>query len=431
MQIIQILRQNVAGSDKDTISSVRLALAKRGGMGEFPSTDTVMTFAIADACHDLQDVSFVPWKFHARNSDFVSRGNSRTNQITSISLLQTGMDLTSSSKPLLLSTLDESYVLRIKENGNVAINASTSLGILRGLQTLQQLFYRDTQTHDVYTPYVPVEISDAPKFSHRGINLDVARNYYAPSDIKRTIDAMSWNKFNRLHLHITDAQSWPLEIPALPDLARQGAYRSDLSYSPTVVADIQLYGLFRGVEVFFETDMPGHTASIALAYPDLITAFNVQPDWDTYSAEPPTGQLKLNSTAVYSFLEKLWQDLLPRISKQSSYFHTGGDEVNANAYLLDEGIRSNDSVVLKPFLQKFIDFNHQRIRAAGMTPIVWEEQLLTWNLTLGSDVIVQTWLSEESVAQTVARGHKVLAGNYNFWVSLTRLAYGEQVTHIN
>ena len=232
----------------------------------------------------------------------------------------------------------------------------------------------------------------------------------------RTIDAVSWNKFNRLHLHATDAQSWPIEIPALPELAEKGAYMTGLSYSPEVLAEIQEYGAYRGVQVYIETDMPGHTSSIALAYPDLITAFNVQPDWDTYSAEPPSGELKLNSPAVYDFLGTLWGDLLPRVYPYSAYFHTGGDEVNANAYLLDETVDSSDPSVLQPLLQKFIDFNHEHVRAAGLTPIVWEEQLLQWNLTLGSDVVVQTWQSDEAVANTVAMGHKALAGNYNFWV---------------
>lgn len=247
--------------------------------------------------------------------------------------------------------------------------------------------------------------------------MDVSRNYYAPSDIMRTIDALSWNKFNRLHLHASDAQSWPLEIPALPELAEKGAYMAGLSYSPEVLRGIQEYGAYRGVEVIIEIETPGHASSVALAYPELIAAFNVQPDWSTYSAEPPTGQLKLNNTAVYNFLDTLWKDLLPRVSQYSSYFHTGGDEVNANVYLLDEGVRSNDSSVIRPLLQKFLDFNHDHVRAAGMTPIVWEEQLLMWNLTLGSDVVVQTWQSDDAVAQTVAKGHKALVGNYGYWVN--------------
>ena len=359
--------------------------------------------------------AFVPWKFLPRNSQFEPLGEGFYPRIETIAVVQSRPDPPNALKPAA-GPVNESYSLKITQMGDVTISAPSSHGILLGLETLTQLFYLSSQRGQVYTPYAPVFISDSPKFPHRGLNLDVARNYYPPEDIKRTIEALSWNKFNRLHLHITDAQSWPLDIPALPELSRKGAYQIGLSYTPQDLADIQQFGALHGVEVTLEIDMPGHTAAIGLAYPDLITALNVQPEWNTYSAEPPTGQLKLNSPAVFDFLENLWNDLLPRVSAYSSYFHTGGDEVNSNAYLLDETVHSNDPAVLRPLLQKFIDFNHQHLRAAGLIPIVWEEQLLTWNLTLGPDVVVQAWLSDESVAQVVAKGHKVLAGNYNYWV---------------
>lgn len=161
--------------------------------------------------------------------------------------------------------------------------------------------------------------------------------------------------------------------------------------------------------------MPGHTSSIAFAYPDLITAFNAQP-WDTYCAEPPCGELKLNDTAVNDFLETLFDDILPRVYPYSAYFHTGGDEVNAQAYLLDDTVNSNDTSVIQPLIQAFVDRNHDQIRAQGLTPMVWEEMLLTWNVTLGEDVVVQSWGAvANSVNLIVAAGHKVVAGDYDFW----------------
>ena len=374
----------------------------------------VIDAAIDRAKDRLFNEKFIPWKFHPRNSNFEPSEDTTKSYISKIVLQQNASDAVNIFKALD-GELDESYSLAINADSQATITSSTTIGILRALETLVQLFYQHS-VGGIYTISAPVYIEDAPKFAHRGLNLDVSRNYYAPSDIMRTIDALAWNKFNHLHLHATDSQSWPLEIPALPELAKKGAYKEGLSYSPDVLAGIQEYGAYRGVQVSIEIDMPGHTSSIGLAYPDLIAAFNVQPDWNTYSAEPPTGQLKLNSSSVYKFLDTLWSDLLPRVSPYTAYFHTGGDEVNANAYLLDEGVKSNDSTVIQPLLQKFVDFNHQRVRAAGLTPIVWEEQLLQWNLTLGSDVVIQTWLSDDSLARTVAKGHKALFGNYNDWV---------------
>ena len=377
-------------------------------------TPSIIQSAIDRTRQNLFEDKFVPWKFHPRNSPF-EPSLDRQISIHHVYLQQNRTESKNASRPLA-GEVDESYTLSITENGAVLITAISSRGVLYGLETFTQLFYQHSQcTSGAYTPYAPVNIIDRPKFPHRGLNLDVARNYYPKDDILRTINALAWNKFNRLHLHVTDSQSWPLEIPSLPDLTNKGAYRKDLFYSCKDLEDIQQYGAARGIEVIVEIDMPGHTASIALSEPDLIAAFNVQPEWNKYGNEPPTGQLKLNSPAVYAFLEKLWNDLLPRISPYSAYFHTGGDEVNLEAYKLDPTVQSNLSSVIKPFLQNLVDFNHNKLRANGLTPIVWEEMLLTWNLTLGSDVIVQTWLSNEAVAQTVAKGHKALVGNYNLW----------------
>jgi hexosaminidase len=381
------------------------------------SSESVVQSAVQRAYKTIFTENFVPWKLYPRNSisDFEPSANETKTFITVLEITQTKSDNASTFKPLA-GQVDESYNLTLKEDGSASIVASSSTGILRALDTFTQLFYQHSQPgQGVYTPLAPLEIYDAPKFSHRGLNMDVSRNWFPKQNILRTIDALAWNKFNRLHLHVTDAQSWPIDIPSIPELSLKGAYQVGLSYTPADIEEIQTYATYRGVEVIIEMDMPGHTTSIGLAFPELITAFEAHP-WTTYCAEPPCGSLKLNSTAVYEFLEKLFDDILPRVSPHSAYFHTGGDEVNAQAYLLDETVQSNLTTVLIPLLQKFVDRNHEQVRAAGLAPVVWEEMLLDWNLTLGSDVVVQTWISEDSLAQVVNRGHKAIFGNYNYWV---------------
>ena len=244
--------------------------------------------------------------------------------------------------------------------------------------------------------------------------MDISRNWISPKDVMRTINAMSFNKLNRLHLHATDSQSWPLEVPALPALATKGAYKNSSIWTAADLEKVQNHGTSHGVQVFLEIDSPGHTASIAYSYPELIAAFNEQP-WAAYGNEPPTGQLKLNNSAVTTFVDTLYGDLLPRISPFSGYFHTGGDEVNANVYSLDSGVNSNSSEVIQPLLQAFIDHIHTLIRAQGLTPIVWEEMLLIWNMSLPTNsTIIQTWKTS-SVADVVATGHKVIFGDSAHW----------------
>lgn len=368
-------------------------------------------YAIYSAKKTIFKKNFVPWKFHPRN--WTEPDAEDCTYISSVTIDILEYDPDDVARPLV-GTVDESYELKLNEDGDVGITANSSVGVVRGLATFTQLFYQHSEG-GAYTPLAPVTIFDAPKFQHRGINLDVSRNYFTTKDIKRTIDAMAFNKMNRFHLHVTDGQSWPLEIPALPELSKKGAYRPDLVYSADDFADLQYFASLQGVELVTEIDMPGHTSSIALSHPELIAAYNIQPDWDTYCAEPPCGTLKLNSTKVDSFLKKLFDDLLPRVLPFSSYFHTGGDEVNANSYLKDDTVKSSDLKVLQPLMQKFIDRNHGHVRAAGLTPIVWEEMLLQWNLTLGKDVVVQSWQSDQAVAQIVGKGYKAIAGNYQYW----------------
>jgi len=70
---------------------------------------------------------------------------------------------------------------------------------------------------------------------------------------------------------------------------------------------------------------------------------------------------------------------------------------------------------------------HGAVRKNGATPFVWEEMVLEWGVDLPKDVIVQTWLGDESVKGAVAKGYRVIAGNYQNWVSLLHISPG----HIN
>ncbi|KAF2267430.1 hypothetical protein CC78DRAFT_512095 [Lojkania enalia] len=376
-----------------------------------PSGDEIVDFALQKTWEIIFEKSFVPWKLNPKS--WQEPDPSEAVYITDIHLKLLKNDPENVAKPLA-GEVDESYRLSLTTDGTVSISANSSIGLTRGLSTFTQLFYWHSQG-GAYTPLAPVEIFDSPKFQHRGLNLDVSRNWFSVEDIKRTIDAVAYNKMNRFHLHITDSQSFPLEIPSLPELAEKGAYRPGLTYSPDNFKEIQYHAAIQGVELITEIDMPGHTSSIWFSYPELITAFNVQPNWNTYAAEPPSGTLKLNSTAVNNFLETLFKDLLPRVLPYSSYFHTGGDEVNKKAYETDETVQSSDFAVLQPLMQKFIDRNHKHVRSYNLTPIVWEEMLLDWDLDLGPDVIIQTWKSDSAVAKVVSKGHKALVGNYKYW----------------
>jgi len=296
-----------------------------------PQSMDILQMAVQRTYASLFAYSYVPWKFYPRGYDFEPATDGQAS-VTAISLKQNASDPENVLKGLA-GEVNESYSLSLTEDGEAIITAATTIGLIYGLVTFSQLFYKHSKG-GVYTKLAPVEITDFPMFPHRGLNMDVSRNWFEVADIKRMIDACAYNKMNRLHLHVTDSQSWPLEIPALPELASKGAYRSDLTFSPEEIKQIQFYGAVQGVQVYVETDMPGHTASIWYSHPELIAAFEILPNWNTYANEPPSGTLKLNSSAVYDFLSTLWDDLLPRLTDYSAYYHTGGDEVSPQIFLL-------------------------------------------------------------------------------------------------
>lgn len=357
--------------------------------------------------------NLIPWKLVPKNKidEFEPPLGGKSTSVTSLVITQTSQDQPKTFKALA-GEVDESYSLTIDKEGRAKLSAKSSIGILRGLETFSQLFYQHSTGTCWYTPYAPVSIDDAPLYPHRGILFDTARQWYPVVNLLRTIDAMAWNKMNRLHVHVTDSQSWPLDLPSMPEVAREGAHRRDLIYTADDIRRVQEYGVHRGVQVYFEIDMPGHIGSLYHSHPELIVAYNEQPYYH-YCAQPPCGAFKLNDSRVDAFLEKLFDDVLPRVHPYAAYFHTGGDELNANDSMLDENIRSNNSEVLQPLLQKFIDKQHERVRSHDLTPMVWEEIPLDWNVTLGKDVPVQSWLG--NAQKLAAAGHQVIDSNYNFW----------------
>ena len=356
---------------------------------------------------------FVPRKFHPRNATFEPAFDESRRIITTLSVIISKLDHIL-AKEQVFTPSDEAYQLLISESGHASITAETSRGAIYGLDTFTQLFYAHSQSAtESYLSIAPIRIVDSPEFEHRGINLDVSRNWIAPEDALRVLNAMAHCKLNRLHLHASDAQSWPLEVPSLPELANKGAYDPSQIWSADDLRRVQQHGQLRGIEVYLEIDMPGHTTSIAASHPELVTSPYREP-WTKYAAEPPAGQLALESPEVMTFLTSLFNDLIPRNAEVPRHFHFGGDEVNARAY----GLGSDPSITkdsIRAGVQDIMDHIFAIAQDYGQVPIVWEELLLEWNLTLPSNTIIQTWRSNEALANVLDHGHQVLFGSSTHW----------------
>ncbi|ROW16184.1 hypothetical protein VPNG_01886 [Cytospora leucostoma] len=377
------------------------------------TSSQVTAAGISRALDNIFNTNFVPWILVPRNSlsAYEPPLNASTTLLSTLDIALTGGNATFDATAF---DVDESYKLSISEDGAAKLSANSTFGILHGLETFSQLFYEHSTGNAWYLVNAPIEIEDSPVHGHRGLLLDTARHWFPVADIKRTIDGLSYSKLNKLHVHVTDSQSWPLEVPSIPELSAKGAYSPSSVYSPKDIESIQKYGVARGVEVYFEIDMPGHIGVVGEAFPDLVTAYDAHPYY-FYCAQPPCGQLRLNDSAVETFLGELFDDVLPRVARYSQHWSTGGDELNANSSTLDPGLQTNKSEVLQPLLQTFIDNQHTRVRNAGLIPTVWEELITQWNISLGSDVIVQSWLGGGAVGEITAKGHKVIDSDYNYW----------------
>ena len=116
----------------------------------------------------------------------------------------------------------ESYQLSISDEG-IFISSADSAGALYALQSLKQIFLI-SKLED--TPMKFIEVNDSPKFSYRGMLLDISRNFYGPEKIKQIIDYLSFFKINHLDFRLTDDEGWRLEIPGLEELVEVGSKRA-------------------------------------------------------------------------------------------------------------------------------------------------------------------------------------------------------------
>lgn len=183
---------------------------------------------------------------------------------------------------------------------------------------------------------------------------------------------MSLVKLNVFHWHITDSQSFPVQIPGFEDVANAGAYLPSLIYSAQDVADIISYAGERGIDVMLEIDTPGHTTAIGAAHPDFIACFDAVP-WSPFANEPPAGQLRITESAVVNFTTSLFEAVAGMVKSQ--YVSTGGDEINQACYDNDTVTQQGLITAGQTFeevLSSFVVANHKVLESAGKTPTVWE-----------------------------------------------------------
>nr|GMD39203.1 beta-hexosaminidase 2 [Ipomoea batatas] len=323
--------------------------------------------------------------------------------------------------------VNESYTLSIPhgDGGSAYLSAQTAWGAMRGLETFSQLVYGGGGGEE---PRVAagLRISDAPIFPYRGVLLDTSRNFYGVEDLLRLIRAISMNKMNVLHWHISDSHSFPLVLPSEPELARRGAYAEEMTYSPEDVKKVVEFGMQYGVRVVPEIDMPGHTGSWAEAYPEIITCANmfwVPPGTSApLAAEPGTGQLNPLNQTTYKVVKNVIHDTIAMFP--DSFFHAGADEINSNCWNTDPSIQNfvSNNGTLSQLLETFINSTLPYIVSLNRTVVYWEDVLLSPSISVGSsllpreNVVLQTWNNGPSnTKRLVEAGYRVIVSSADYY----------------
>ena len=290
---------------------------------------------------------------------------------------------------------DESYHLEVSPT-DVQLTAPNPLGVLRGLQTFLQLVRVTPKSFNVPV----VTIDDQPRFPWRGLLIDSGHRFVPIPVIKRNLDGMEAVKLSVFHWRFADDQGFHIESKKFPLLQQKGS--GGFYYAQDEVREIVAYARDRGIRVVPEFDMPCHTASWFLGYPEL-----------------SSGQDPLKSSAIDPTRESTYTFLTGFIAEMAglfpdSYFHAGGDECDPKEWEGNPRIHQfmhAYSIKDGAALQAIFTARVEKIIASQKKIMVgWDEILQPGT---PKDVVIQSWRGPESLTQAAKNGYRgVLSSGY-------------------
>jgi hexosaminidase len=302
---------------------------------------------------------------------------------------------------------DESYSLEISLAG-ANLDAATTLGIMRGLETFLQL----VQTTSEGFAVPAIAIQDQPRFPWRGLMIDVGRHFIPLDVLKRNLDGMAAVKLNVFHWHLSENQGFRVESKKFPKLQEMGS--DGLYYTQDEVRELIAYAHGRGIRVVPEFDMPGHSTAWFVGYPELASGpgpYQIERKWGVFDpAMDPTQE------RTYKFLDSFIGEMAQLFPDQ--YFHIGGDEVNGKqwdanpniqAFMHAHGLKTNQD------LQAYFNTRVQKIVSKhGKTMVGWDEILRP---DLPKDIVVQSWRGQDSLAAAAKQGYRGIL-SFGYYVDL-------------
>ena len=309
----------------------------------------------------------------------------------------------------------ESYTLSVTPR-RIIIRSTSGAGLFYGMQTLLQLLTPSGTGYSVAS----VEIEDTPRFAYRGFMLDVSRHFFSKEFVKKQIDALAFYKINRLHLHLTDAAGWRIEISKYPLLTDFAAWRTESNwkkwwnggreyvrfnepgasggyYTQKDICEILEYARQHYMTVIPEIEMPSHSEEVLAAYPQL-----------SCSGEPyKNSDFCVGNEETFAFLENVLTEVMELFP--SEYIHIGGDEAGKSAWktcpkcqkrMKDEHLVNVDELqsYLIHRIEKFLNTHGRHL-------LGWDEILQGG---IAPNATVMSWRGEEGGIAAVTSGHRAV-----------------------
>ena len=308
-----------------------------------------------------------------------------------------------------------SYTLDIKTK-SVRISSAGYAGAINAMQSLAQIIL----TQDNKNQIPCARIQDQPRFGYRGLMIDVSRHFFPPSFIKKMIDLIGLYKINTLHMHLTDAAGWRIEVKKYPALTAQAAWRTSYGwkkwwnsdrdyvnegeanayggyYTQLEAKELVTYAQKRGITIIPEIEMPGHSEEVIAAYPHL----------GCVGAKKGQGEFCLGNDSTFTFMQDVITEMMDIFP--STYIHIGGDEAGKSNWKscskCQQRIKDNnlkDEFELQSYairrMEKFIS-------SKGRQLLGWDE-ILEGGLAPGARVM--SWRGEKGGIEAARMGHDVI-----------------------
>jgi hexosaminidase len=304
---------------------------------------------------------------------------------------------------------DESYQLDASPD-KATLAASTVEGALYGLETFAQLISPGRDGFQVPS----VHIEDHPRFQWRGLMIDCSRHWMPVEVIEQNLDAMAAVKLNVLHWHLSDDQGFRVESKRFPKLQQLGS--DGHFYTQDEVRHIVAYARDRAIRVVPEFDIPGHTTSWFVGYPELASApgpYSIERSWGIFQ---PT--MNPARPETYKFLDQFLGEMTALFPDH--YFHVGGDEIDPaqwkqstsiQAFAREQHLKTSEDIEAY-FMQRV----QEMLKKYGKTMVGWDEVL---HPGLASDAVIQSWRGQAALADAAKQGYRGI------------LSYGYYLDHMN